>query len=112
MQVAFESLALLVRTGDDARSGCLHLGQLGLHFRLQSVVLDGRRRGRRHRLEERRVLVQGGVVHDRPERLSLTLEEGERAGGVLVRQFRRLSGLVDVGRRVRRPHEHRNRVIA
>ena len=87
VEVALEPLALLVAGGDDPGPRRLDLGQLRLDLRLEPVVLDGRRRGRGHRIEQRRVLAQRGVVDDRPERLALALEDGERPARVRAGQL-------------------------
>ena len=80
VEVAFEPATFVVSGADDARAGGAQLFELGTQLGVQAFVLEREPRGRPGCFEQRLLVGQVRVVHDRGE---LIADQGHRSAGRL-----------------------------
>jgi hypothetical protein len=79
VQVAFDPPPFGVAGLHDPRPGRAYFAELGLQFGVQPGVFQGQPGGRTDCVEQRRVVQQGGVVHQCRQRCAARLKQGDRA---------------------------------
>ena len=78
MEIALDTPPLGVGRRDDARARRAHLGELRPHFCCEALVLEHEPRRCPNGLDERRLIQQRRIVHERGNLLALHRHERDR----------------------------------
>src|SRR3954454_1963739 len=91
VQVALQSLPLPLSRLDHASARSLQLLQMRLLFGLQACILERNASCRRYRAQQLGLVVEGRIVDECGDVLSVLVDQGRRVGRRLVRQLDRLA---------------------
>jgi hypothetical protein len=86
VQIAFEAAPLRVTRPDDPRSRGPNLFELGSQLRLQAFVLERKPSGGAGGLDDRKALVQRGIVDQSGHCPAVVLDQGHCAAGIVAGQ--------------------------
>ena len=103
VEVALQSLPLLLASLDDPGARASDLLQTRVQLGVEPRVLERDRGGGAHGIQQLRLVEQRGVVHERRDRLSLSVDHRGRSGVTWLRQLHRSSLQIGPALELREP---------